>query len=77
MYVRLSVFNSFPDDKLSAYEDEFSVPHVVQSIFDRIENIVGKGKNAGYLHFLLFLQDFPNASFQLVVVKSRHFVVKF
>ena len=24
------------------------------SVFDSVENIVGKGKNAGYQHFLLF-----------------------
>ena len=27
------------------------------------ENIVGKGENAGYQHFLLFLQCFQNASY--------------
>ena len=30
-------------------------------VFDRVENIVGKGENAGYQHFLLFLQCFPKA----------------
>ena len=29
-------------------------------VFDRIENIVGKGENAGYQHFLLFPQHFQN-----------------
>ena len=29
----------------------------------RIENIVGKGENAGYQHFILFLQCFQKASF--------------
>ena len=29
-----------------------------------IENIVGKGENAGHQHFLLFPQCFQNASFQ-------------
>ena len=33
------------------------------SVFDRVENIVGKGENAGYQHFLLFPQCFENASF--------------
>ena len=28
------------------------------SLFDRIENTVGKGENAGYQHFLLFPQCF-------------------
>ena len=27
--------------------------------FDRVENIVGKGENAGYQHLLLFQQCFP------------------
>ena len=27
-------------------------------LLDRIENIVGKGENAGYKHFLLFPQFF-------------------
>ena len=30
----------------------------------RVENIEGKGKNAGYHHFLLFPQCFEHASFQ-------------
>ena len=29
----------------------------------RVENIVGKGENAGYQHFLLFPQCFQNVSF--------------
>ena len=29
------------------------------SLFDRVENIVGKGENAGNQHFLLFPQCFP------------------
>ena len=29
------------------------------SFFDRVENNVGKGENAGYQHFLLFPQCFP------------------
>ena len=33
------------------------------SVFDRIENIVGKGENAGYQHFLLFPLCFETASF--------------
>ena len=32
-------------------------------IFDRVENIVAKKENAGYKHFLLFLQHFQKASF--------------
>ena len=36
------------------------------SVYDRIKkkkNIVGKGENAGYQHFLLFLQCFQKDSF--------------
>ena len=33
------------------------------SAFDRLENIVRKGENAGYQHFLLFPQCFQKASF--------------
>ena len=33
------------------------------SVFDREKNIVGKGENAGYQHFLLFPQCFERASF--------------
>ena len=32
------------------------------SLYDRVENTVGKGENAGYQHFLLFPQCFPKAS---------------
>ena len=30
--------------------------------FDRLENTVGKGENAGYQQFLLFPQCFPKPS---------------
>ena len=33
------------------------------SLFDRVENTVRKGENAGYKHFLLFPQRFPKSSF--------------
>ena len=36
---------------------------MIISFFDRIENIVGKGENAGYQHFLLFPECFEKASF--------------
>ena len=32
-------------------------------VFDRVENNVGKGENAGYQHFLLFPQCFLEAFF--------------
>ena len=33
------------------------------SVFDTVENIVGKGENAGYQHFLLLPQCFQKSSF--------------
>ena len=40
--------------KLKAFADNnFNVALVVQFFLDKIENIVGKGENAGYQHFLL------------------------
>ena len=33
------------------------------SFFDNVENIVGKGENAAYQHYLLFPQCFQKASF--------------
>ena len=32
-------------------------------VLERVENIVGKGENAGYQHFLLFPQCFPKGFF--------------
>ena len=29
------------------------------SLYDRVENTVGKGENSGFQHFLLFSQCFP------------------
>ena len=38
------------------------VARMVISLLDRVENTEGKGENAGYQHFLLFLQCFPKPS---------------
>ena len=46
-------FKAFADNKLN-------VVLTMVSCFDRIENIVGNGENAGYQHFLLFPQCFQN-----------------
>ena len=66
----LSVFNPLPNDKildmtnLKAFgEYKFSVAKMKISFFDRVENTVGKGENAGYQHFLLFPTLFSKASF--------------
>ena len=39
-------------------DDKTHVTHLMISFFDRVENIVEKGENAGYQHFLLFPQCF-------------------
>ena len=44
-------------------------------VFETVKNIVRKGENVGYLHFLLFPQCFKKATF-FRVVKSRDCVVK-
>ena len=50
--------------KLKAFADnKINVAQMMISVFDRVENIVGKGENAGYLRFLLFPQCFQKASF--------------
>ena len=54
--------------KLKTFADnEIKVANVMIFVFDRIENIVGKGENAGYQHFLLFPQ-----SFQRTLLKSEY-----
>ena len=63
-----SSFNPLPNkknidwSKLEALADNNL--KVVKRIFvlDRVENIVGKGENAGYQHFLLFYQCFQKPS---------------
>ena len=41
----------------------FNVVKMIISVFDRLENILGKGENAGYQHFSLF-QCFQNGFYQ-------------
>ena len=49
--------------KLKGFADEINVAQMMISVFDMVENIVGKGENPGYQHFLLFPQCFQKASF--------------
>ena len=74
--------NFLPNDKildwskLKAFADDiFKGTEIIVFVFDSVENIVGKGENAGYHHFLLFPQNFQKASLILRVVKSRDCVV--
>ena len=43
--------------KAFAADDKLNVAQIIISVFDRVENIVGKGENAGNQHFLLFPQQ--------------------
>ena len=59
--------NHLPDDRIleafAAFVDNKSnFARMMISLFDRVENTEGKGENAGYQHFLLFPQCFPNPS---------------
>ena len=50
-----SKLKAFADDKLNATEK-------LKFVLGRVENIVGKGENAGHQHFLLFPQCFQKPS---------------
>ena len=59
------MLNSFPNNKISdrsklkAFaDDKIDVTENLKFILGRVENIAGKGENAGYQHFLLFPQCF-------------------
>ena len=69
-YFSTHPFNCLPNDKifdatkLKAFaDDKTNVAQIMISVSDRVENIVGKGENAGYQHFLLFPQCFQKALF--------------
>ena len=60
--------NSLPNDKLLDWsklkafaEDKMNVTLKQKFFLGWVENIVGKGENAGYQHFLLFPQYFQKA----------------
>ena len=64
------VVNSLPTNKildwskLKAFADyKLDVTEKSKFVLGRVENIVGKGENAGDQHFLLFPQCFQKASF--------------
>ena len=58
--------------RLEAFRDDQSnVVRIMISVFQRVENIVGKGENPGlYQHFLIFLQCFQKASLKVRIVWS-------
>ena len=64
------MFNPKPNDKildlskLEAFaDDKINVTKKLIFALGSAENIVGKGKNAAYQHFLLFPQCFQKATF--------------
>ena len=64
------VFIFFQDKTILAWsklkalaDDKIDVVKIKISLLDSVENTLGKGENAGYQHFLLFLQRFPKPSF--------------
>ena len=66
---RTQFFNSFPNNyfldwtKFKVFaEDKLNAAKVMISVFDSVENIVWKGENAGFQHFLLFPWCFQKAS---------------
>ena len=61
-------FNSLPNDKildwskLKAFaKDKINVTEKLNLVLERVENVMGKDKNAGYQHF--FPQCFQKASY--------------
>ena len=70
MYQKLSTpgsINPFPNDKIldqskfkALADDKIIVTQKMNFVLGRVENLVGKGENADYQHFLLFPQCFSN-----------------
>ena len=65
--------NALPNDKILALtklkafaDDKFSFAKMMIPVFDTAENIVGKGENAAYQHFLL-IPRFQKGFFHWVV----------
>ena len=52
-----STLKAIADNKINETEK-------LKFVFERVENIVGKGENAGNQHFLLFPQCFQKASYK-------------
>ena len=69
-YYIYSCINSLPNDtfldlsKLKAFADnKINVKQKLKFVLGSLENILDKGENADYQHFLLFPQCFQRASF--------------
>ena len=59
----------FDVTKLKASADEI-VAKIMMSLFDLVENTVGKRENAGYHSFILFPQCFPKPSSMVSLTSS-------
>ena len=63
------LFNSSPSDKildrfkLKFADDKINVTEKLKFNLGRVENILGKGENAGYQHFLLSPKCFQKPPF--------------
>ena len=62
--------NSLPNNKILDWskfktfaDDAINVTEKLKFVLGRVENIVGKGENAGYQQFLLLPQGFQKASY--------------
>ena len=75
-------FNSLPDEKILVWsklkafaDDKFNVPKMMISFLERVGNIVRKGKNASWEHFLFFPQCFQmlsvSGSLKLGIMRYR------
>ena len=71
MGLGIILYNCLPNDifldwsKLKAFADnKINVNKNLKFVLERIENIVGKGENAGYQHFLLSHYVFKRIFFQ-------------
>ena len=67
-FIKQSCFNPVPNNKildLSLFKafayDKINVTQKLKFEMGRVENMVGKGENSGYQHFLLFPQHFQKA----------------
>ena len=65
-----NTFNTLPNEKILDHseskafvDDKIKVNEKLELVLLRVENIAGKGENAGYQHFLLFPQCFLKATF--------------
>ena len=70
-------FNSSPNSKIldwskfKAYADHtIKVTQKLKFVLEVVENIMGKGENTGYQHFLLFPEYFQNISFSGLLIKK-------